>query len=47
VASACAFGGVVWTFWRKRDPVLSQALFVTATSLFCGWIMVHDMVLFG
>ena len=23
VVSACAFGAVVWTFWRKRDPVLS------------------------
>ena len=25
---------VVWTFWRPRDPVLSLALFVTATFLF-------------
>jgi hypothetical protein len=47
VASACAFGMVVWTFWRKRDPVLSQALFVTATFLFSPWIMLYDMVVFG
>jgi alpha-1,2-mannosyltransferase len=47
VASACAFGAVVWTFWRKRDPVLSQALFVTATFLFSPWIMNYDMVVFG
>lgn len=46
-ASACAFGAVVWTFWRKRDPVLSQALFVTATFLFSPWIMNYDMVVFG
>jgi alpha-1,2-mannosyltransferase len=47
VASACAFGAVVWTFWRKRDLVLSQALFVTATFLFSPWIMNYDMVVFG
>ncbi len=46
-ASACAFGAVVWTFWRKRDPVLSQAPFVTATFLFSPWIMNYDMVVFG
>ena len=47
VVSACAFGAVVWTFWRKRDPVLSQALYVTATFLFSPWIMNYDMVVFG
>ncbi|WP_407187282.1 glycosyltransferase family 87 protein [Bradyrhizobium centrosematis] len=47
VASAFAVGAVVWTFWRKRDPVLSMALFVTATFLFSPWIMNYDMVVFG
>jgi hypothetical protein len=47
VVSACAFGAVVWTFWRKRDPVLSQALYVTATFLFSPWIMNYDMIVFG
>lgn len=47
VVSASVFGAVVWTFWRKRDPVLSQALFVTATFLFSPWIMNYDMVVFG
>jgi hypothetical protein len=47
VTSACAFGAVVWTFWRKRDRVLSQALFVTATFLFSPWMMNYDMVVFG
>lgn len=46
-ASAFAVGAVVWTFWRKRDPVLSMALFVTATFLFSPWIMNYDMVVFG
>jgi hypothetical protein len=47
VVSACAFGAVIWTFWRKRDPVLSQALYVTATFLFSPWIMNYDMVVFA
>lgn len=47
VVSACAFGAVIWTFWRKRDPVLSQALYVTATFLFSPWILNYDMVVFG
>ncbi|WP_128923525.1 glycosyltransferase family 87 protein [Bradyrhizobium guangxiense] len=47
VASVSAVGAVVWTFWRKRDPVLSLALFVTATFLFSPWIMNYDMVVFG
>ncbi len=47
VASAFAVGAVVWTFWRKRDPVLSLALFVTATFLFSPWIMNYDMVVFS
>ena len=45
--SAFAFGAVVWTFWRRRDPVLSQALYVTATFLFSPWILNYDMVVFG
>jgi hypothetical protein len=47
MASASAFAAVVWTFWRKRDPALSQALLVTATFLFSPWIMNYDMVVFG
>jgi len=47
VSSCCAFGAVVWTFWRRRDPVLSLALFVTATFLFSPWMLNYDMVVFG
>ncbi|MBV8923751.1 MAG: DUF2029 domain-containing protein [Bradyrhizobium sp.] len=46
-ASASAFGAVVWTFWHRRDPVLSQALYVTATFVFSPWILNYDMVVFG
>jgi len=47
VSSCCALGAVIWTFWRRRDPVLSQALLVTATFLFSPWMLNYDMVVFG
>ncbi len=47
VTSACALAMVVWAFWRRRDPVLSTALFVTATFLFSPWMLNYDMVVFG
>jgi alpha-1,2-mannosyltransferase len=47
VTSAAALAMVVWTFWRRRDPVLSLALFVTATFLFSPWMLNYDMVVFG
>jgi alpha-1,2-mannosyltransferase len=47
IVSACALAMVVWTFWRRRDPVLSLALFVTATFLFSPWMLNYDMVVFA
>jgi alpha-1,2-mannosyltransferase len=47
LSSCCALAAVVWTFWRRRDPVLSLALFVTATFLFSPWMLNYDMVVFG
>jgi alpha-1,2-mannosyltransferase len=47
VSSCCALAAVVWTFWRRRDPVLSSALFVTAMFLFSPWMLNYDMVVFG
>lgn len=47
MVSVGALGAVVWTFWRKRDPLLSQALFITATFLFSPWVLNYDMVVFG
>jgi hypothetical protein len=34
---------VAWTYWRRRDPVLSLALFITATFLFTPYILNYDM----
>jgi len=47
LSSAGALAMVVWTFWRRRDPVLSLALFVAATFLFSPWMLNYDMVVFG
>ncbi len=38
---------VVWTFSRRRDPDLSNALFVTATFLVTPYAFNYDMVAFG
>ncbi len=41
------FAAVVWTYWKRRDPALSLALFVTATFLVTPYILNYDMVVFG
>ena len=46
VSSCCALAAVIWTYWRRRDPVLSSALLVTATFLFSPWMLNYDMVVF-
>jgi hypothetical protein len=45
--AALAFAAVVWTYWRRRDPALSLALFVTATFLVTPYILNYDMVVLG
>lgn len=47
ISSCGALAAVIWTFWRRRDPSLSFALFVTATFLFSPWMLNYDMVVFG
>ena len=47
MVSIAAIGAVVWTYWRRRDPVLSTALLVTATFLVTPYIFNYDMVVFG
>jgi len=47
VGTAFVFAAVVWTYWKRRDPQLSLALFVTATFLFTPYILNYDMVMFG
>jgi hypothetical protein len=45
--AALALAAVVWTYWKRRDPALSLALFVTATFLFTPYILNYDMVVLG
>jgi hypothetical protein len=47
VVSVTTLAAVVWTFWRRRDPVLSNALFVTAIFAFTPYAFNYDMVVFG
>ena len=47
LTSVCALALTAWTFWRRRDAVLSLALFITATFLFSPWMLNYDMVVFG
>ncbi len=43
-ASLAALAAVVWTFWRRRDPQLSLALFLTAAFLVTPYMLNYDMV---
>jgi alpha-1,2-mannosyltransferase len=45
--SALALAALVWCYWKRRDPALSLALFVTATFLVTPYILNYDMVVFG
>jgi alpha-1,2-mannosyltransferase len=45
--SFLAVAAVAWTYWRRRDPVLSVALFVTASFLVTPYAFNYDMVVFG
>jgi alpha-1,2-mannosyltransferase len=47
VVSAATLAAVIWTFWRRRDPVLSMALFVTAIFTVTPYSFNYDMVVFG
>src|SRR6516165_7032816 len=45
--SLAAVGAVMWTFWRRRDADLSNALLLTAAFLATPYAFNYDMVLFG
>ncbi len=47
VVSAAAMAAVVWTFRRRRDPVLSTALLITAMFLMTPYALNYDMVVLG
>ena len=38
---------MIWTFRRRRDPVLSMALLIAATFLFTPYALNYDMVVLG
>lgn len=42
-----ALAAVIWTYWKRRDPALSMALFITATFLASPYLFNYDMVIFG
>jgi alpha-1,2-mannosyltransferase len=47
VFSGLTLVAVVWTFWRKRDPVLSNTLLITAIFTVSPYTFNYDMVLFS
>ena len=47
VVSAAGLAAVMWTYWRRRDPVLSMALLITAIFLISPYTLSYDMVVVG
>jgi alpha-1,2-mannosyltransferase len=47
VVSVATLAAVVWTFWRRRDPALSMALFVTAIFTVTPYAFNYDRVVFS
>lgn len=47
LASAVVLAAVAWTYVRRRDPVLSTAILVTAIFLFSPYTLSYDMVVLG
>jgi alpha-1,2-mannosyltransferase len=47
VVSAMTVAAVIWTYWRRRDPVLSQALFLTAIFSVTPYAFNYDMGVFS
>jgi hypothetical protein len=45
--SAVTVAAVAWTYWRRRDPILSTALLVIAIFLVSPYTLNYDMVIFG
>ena len=45
--SIAAIAALTWTCWRQRDPVLSTALFLTASFLVTPYAFHYDMIVFG
>jgi hypothetical protein len=45
--SGAAIAAVAWTYWRRRDPVLSVSLLIAAIFLASPYTLNYDMVLLG
>ena len=43
IVSALSLAAVIWTFWRRRDPMLSAALLLTASLVFTPYAFNYDM----
>ena len=42
-----AVAAVIWTFYRRRDPLLSRAVLITAGFVATPYVFNYDMVVFG
>lgn len=42
--SALAMSAVIWTYWRRRDPLLSMAMLFAASLLFTPYAFDYDMM---
>ena len=47
IVSALGLAAVIWTYWRRRDPVLSVALLITAIFLVSPYSLSYDLVVLG
>jgi hypothetical protein len=47
VFSVAAAAALIWTFWRRRDPDLSNALLITLTFLASPYAFHYDMIVLG
>jgi putative flippase GtrA len=47
LVSAAAVAAVAWTYWRRRDPVLSASLLIVGIFLVSPYTLNYDMVVLG
>jgi len=47
IVSAVGLAAVIWTYWRRRDPVLSVALLITAIFVVSPYSLSYDLVVLG
>jgi alpha-1,2-mannosyltransferase len=47
IATLGAVAAVVWTFWRRREPLLSYSLLLVATLIATPYLISYDLVVVG